>query len=128
MKLRFCAVFLGFFTLLAFTPPVLAQQSATQPPAGEESSYIDEEGTAYITRIIPVPQTISPVAQKSLARQATHAASHEAPPPTKPQPKQSRQMSSDATRAVYPANIEFSSIAGLAVSIVTSLALPASQE
>src|ERR1700738_2899549 len=70
MKLRFYAVFLGFFTLLAFTPPVLAQQSATQPPAGEESSYIDKERTAYITRIIPVPQTISPEAQKSLARQA----------------------------------------------------------
>jgi len=127
MKLRFCAVFLGFFTLLAFTPPVLAQQSATQPPAGEESSYIDEEGTAYITRIIPVPQTISPEAQKSLARQATHAASHEAPPPTKPQPKQSRQMSSDATRAVYPANIEFSSIAGVPVSIVTPLVIPANK-
>ena len=124
MKLRFCAVFLGFFTFLAFTPPVLAQQSATQPPAGEESSYIDEEGTAYITRIIPVPQTISPVAQQSLARQATHAAS---PPPTKPQPKQSRQMSSDATRAVYPANIEFSSIAGVPVSIVTPLVIPANK-
>src|ERR1700682_5715881 len=127
MKLLSCAVFLGFFTLLAFTPPVLAQQSAAQPPAGEESSYIDEEGTAYITRIVPVPQTISPEAQKSLARQATHAASHEPPPPKKPQPVQSKQMSSDATRAVYPANIEFSTMAGVPVSVVTPPVIPANK-
>jgi hypothetical protein len=46
-----------------------------------------------------VPQTISPEAQRSLARQATPAASHEAPSqPKKPQPVQTRQMSSDATQ------------------------------
>lgn len=127
MKPRFCALSIGFSALMALTQPVLAQQSATQPPAREESSYIDEEGTAYITRIIPVPQTISPEAQKSLARQATHAASHEAPPPEKPKLVQTKQMSSDATRAVYPANIEFSSIAGVPVSIVTPLVIPANK-
>jgi epsilon-lactone hydrolase len=115
-----------FFALIALTPPVLAQQPATQPTAREESSYIDEDGTAYITRIVPVPQTISPEAQKSLARQATHAASREAPP-EKPKPVQTKQMSSDATRAVYPANIEFSTIAGVPVSVVTPLVIPANK-
>src|SRR4029077_11662164 len=103
MKPRFSALFFCVSTLIAFTRPALAQQSATQPAAREESSYIDEEGTAYITRIIPVPQTISPEAQKSLARQATHAASPDAPPEN-PQPRQTRETSSDATRAVYPGN------------------------
>ena len=32
------------------------------------SSYIDVQGTAHITRVVPIPKTISPEAQKSLAR------------------------------------------------------------
>jgi acetyl esterase/lipase len=128
MKFRFCVLVLGLFTLMAFKQPVLAQQPAAQVPPREDSSYIDEEGTAYITRIVSVPQTISPEAQKSLARQATPAASHESPSqPKKPQPVQTQQMSSDATRAVYPANIEFSTIAGVPVSVVTPLVIPANR-
>ena len=127
MNLRFCVLVLGLFTLIGFAPHVLAQQSVTQS-SREDSSYIDEEGTAYIYRIVSVPQTISPEAQKSLARQATPAASHEArTQPKKPQPVQIRQMSSDATRAVYPANIEFSTIAGVPVSVVTPLVIPANK-
>ena len=60
MKLRFFAVVVGFFTLVPFNHPVHAQQSAAQSAPQQDSSYIDEEGTAYITRIVPVPQTISP--------------------------------------------------------------------
>jgi len=127
MKLRFCVFCLGLCILTAFTPPLLAQQSAAQSIPQQEAGYIDEQGTAYVTRIVPVPQTISPEAQKSLARQATPAAPHEAPPPEKPQPRQPRQMSSDATRAAYPVNIEFSAIAGIPVSIVTPLVSPANK-
>jgi len=128
MQVQFCGLVLGLSTLIAFTQPVLAQQSAAQSPPREDSSYIDEEGTAYITRIVPVPQTISPEAQKSLERQATRAASHKAPSqPKKPPPVQTRQMSSDPTRAVYPANIEFSTIAGVPVSVVTPLVIPANK-
>ena len=128
MKLRFCAVVVGLFAFIPFNHPVLAQQSAAPPVAQQDSSYIDEEGTAYITRVVPVPQTVSPEAQKSLARQATPAASREAASqPQKPQPVQTRQMSSDATLAVYPANIKFSTIAGVPVSVVTPLVIPANK-
>jgi epsilon-lactone hydrolase len=128
MKLGFCVFSLGLCILIAFTHPVLSQQSAAQSVPQQDSSTVDEQGTAYVTRIVPVPQTISPEAQKSLARQATHAAPQEAPaPPQKPQPRQSRQMSSDATRAAYPVNIEFSTIAGIPVSIVTPLVSPANK-
>ena len=128
MNLRFCVLVLGLFTLIGFAQHVLAQQSAAQSPPGEDSSDIDEEGTAYITRVVSVPQTISSEVQKSLARQATPAASHEAPSqPKKPQPVQTRQMSSDATRFLYPANIKFSAIAGVPVSVVTPLVIPANK-
>jgi monoterpene epsilon-lactone hydrolase len=128
LKHQFCALSLGFFTLVTFPHSVLSQQSRAQPVAPQVSSYTDEQGTAYITRIVPVPLTVSPEAQASLVREGSPAPSREAPaPPTpkKSQPSQSRQMSSDATRAVYPANIEFSTIAGVPVSVVTPLVIPA---
>jgi epsilon-lactone hydrolase len=127
MKFRFCAALVGLFTFILFNHSVLAQKSAAQSAPREDSSYIDEEGTAYITRIVLVPHTISPEAQKSLARQATPAASNEASESKKPQPVQTRQVSSDATRAVYPANIDFSTIAGVPVSVVTPLVIPANK-
>jgi monoterpene epsilon-lactone hydrolase len=121
MAHRFSVVSVGVFFAFVHLHPILAQQSTAQSIPQENSSYTDAEGTAYITRIVPAPQTISPEAQKSLARQGTAAPSQ----PDKPQPVQTRQTSSDETRAVYPANIEFSTIAGVAVSVVTPLVAPA---
>jgi epsilon-lactone hydrolase len=128
LKHLFCALSLNFFTLVTFNYSVLSQQSPAQPVPPQVSTYIDAQGTAYITRIVPVPLTVSPEAQASLLPEGSFAPSREAPPPPTPkksQPSQSRQMSSDATRAVYPANIEFSTIAGVPVSVVTPLVIPA---
>ena len=50
---------------------VAADVSAQQPPCSDKqtnSSKIAPDGTAYVTRIVPVPATISPEAQKVLAR------------------------------------------------------------
>jgi epsilon-lactone hydrolase len=127
LKLQFCARALVLLTLVAFTHSVLSQQTPTQPVPQQVSSYIDEQGTAYITRIVPVPLTVSPEAQAALAREGAPAPPPPSPAdtPKKPQPGQSRQMSSDATRVLYPVNIEFSNIAGVPVSVVTPLVIPA---
>jgi monoterpene epsilon-lactone hydrolase len=119
MKFRFFVLGL-FSTLLAFTHPVLGQSSAAQPLAQEDSSYIDAQGTAHITRVVEVPQTISPEAQKALAKEDNPPVSHDIAPK-----RQTRQMSSDATRALYPVNIAFSAIAEIPVSVVTPLVIPA---
>ena len=39
-----------------------------------DSSKIGPDGTAYVTRVVPVPSTISPEAQKVLARVVSDAA------------------------------------------------------
>ena len=124
MNFRFYVLGLSLSTLLIYTPPVLGQSSATQTVPGEDSSYIDGQGTAHITRVVEVPQTISPEAQKALAKEGNPPASHDTPPKM-PQPRQTRQMTSDATKALYPVNIAFSTIAEIPVSIVTPLVTPA---
>jgi epsilon-lactone hydrolase len=109
-----------FPCLIVLTQSLFAQQPADKIPQRSVSSYIDADGTAYITRVVDVPQTISAEAQKSLATQPNLPAQQN-------RGRQLRQMSSDAIRALYPANVEFSTIAGVPVSIVTPLVIPSSK-
>lgn len=114
MRFHFCFGLLGLFGLSISGEPFLAQEASSQSATRSVSSYIDERGTAYITRTVEVPETISVEAQKSLASQHR-------PFPRESQPRQPRQLSSESTRAIFPVNIEFSAIAGVPVSIVTPL-------
>ncbi len=59
-------------TTLFVSPVILAQTPAPQPTSAtdaprRDTSYIDANGTAYITRVVPVPQDLSPEAQKFIS-------------------------------------------------------------
>ena len=58
---------LSLGTLAACSNGRVAQQPGPSIPQ-EDSSYIDAQGTAHITRVIPLPKTISPQAGEYLAR------------------------------------------------------------
>jgi epsilon-lactone hydrolase len=109
-----------FPCLAVFIQSLLAQQPADKITQRSVSSVIDADGTAYITRVVNVPETISAEAKKSLVAQ--HSS-----PPQGSRGRQLRQMSSDAIRALYPSSVEFSKIAGVPVSIVTPLVVPSSK-
>jgi len=87
-------------------------------PPQSDTSYIDGHGTAHITRVVPVPQTISPEAQKTLSRVVPDA--------NVPQTLEQRRAGTDKwqigagekSRAVYPVKIESQTIAGVPVRIV----------
>jgi monoterpene epsilon-lactone hydrolase len=66
----FRVIFLLSATLVRAQEP--AGTTAAQAP-NRDTSYIDENGTAHITRIVPVPQYISPEAQTALARRVPDA-------------------------------------------------------
>jgi epsilon-lactone hydrolase len=69
MPLRSIAVLL--FLLLFGASPVLVAQSAptsAATAATHNTSYIDEQGTAYVTRVVPVPPDLSPEARNFLIR------------------------------------------------------------
>jgi len=102
--------------------PIIAQQpapttAATAPNA--DTSFIDSQGTAHVTRVVPVPATISPEAQRSLA----HAYPDQGPP----EPVAQRRAGTDAYTAsarvqwtkICPNTIEETKIAGVPVRIVT---------
>src|SRR5260370_31999554 len=61
---RFALGFIGMSLMVS-------EGRAQQTPADRkhsDSSTIAPDGTAYVTRVVPVPTTISPEAQKVLAR------------------------------------------------------------
>jgi len=55
---------LYFFAVFMFSQPLAAQSS---PAAPQDSATFDPDGTAHITRIVPMPSTVSPEAQQWLA-------------------------------------------------------------
>jgi epsilon-lactone hydrolase len=116
--------------LLLSSSLVVAQQTAPAPTTAAEApnrntSYIDANGTAHVTRVVPVPQTISPEAQKSLSRQE--------PDQVPPQSLEDRRKGTDEYTArarvewteICPNTIAEDKIAGVPVRIVTPENMPA---
>lgn len=83
-------------TLLLALPALSAQQTASSAPKpttaadapARDTSYIDEKGTAHVTRVVPVPEDLSPQAQLALG----HAEPDQGPP----EPLEERRRKTDA--------------------------------
>jgi epsilon-lactone hydrolase len=128
MKL-FSAVFLAGFVLLAsgngFALQAAQATGTTQAQAPQaDTSYIDADGTAHITRVIPVPTTVSPEAQKHLARQVSDAFV----PGTLAQRREHtdnwQAQNALLWKKLCPVNIAESIMAGVPVHVVTPLTTP----
>ncbi|HWA95160.1 MAG TPA: alpha/beta hydrolase [Terracidiphilus sp.] len=119
-------IFPGLVALMA-VPVLWAQQAgnamsqpttAAQAPT-RDTSYIDAHGTAHVTRVVPVPQTISEQAQKVLSRQE--------PDEGPPQSLAERRKHTDEYTArarvewtkICPNTIEETTMAGVPVRVVT---------
>jgi acetyl esterase/lipase len=100
-----------------------ATMAGQSTPAPQDSATFDPDGTAHITRVIPMPQTVSPEAQKwlqSLAQQKV------GPPETLAERRTHtdawRKMDSAEARKLYPVNVEETTSAGVRTDIITPLA------
>ncbi len=89
----------------------------------KDSSTIAPDGTAYVTRVVPVPKTISPEAQKMLAKVVSDASA--------PQTLEQRRTGTDKWQAgagevskkLYPATVVEATLAGVPVRVVTPLTI-----
>jgi acetyl esterase/lipase len=116
-----CSVLLAGATLVAQQP--LPPTTAAEAPS-RDTSYIDAQGAAHVTRVVPVPTTISLEAQKSLSR----AESDQDPP----EPLSLRRSRTDAwavTAAaawsnICPNQLVNTTIAGVPVRVVTPNGMP----
>src|ERR1700722_11537990 len=113
--------------VLLVAASLAAQQSApttaSQAP-NTDTSYIDAQGAVHVTRVVPVPATISPEAQQWLAR----AVPDQAPPESLADRRARTDASTAAARIAWtklcPNQIVESKIAGVPVRIVTPPEIP----
>jgi len=105
--------------------PTNGSQPTTAAEApNRDTSFIDEQGTAHVTRVVPVPDTISPQAQLALGRAE--------PDQGPPQSLADRRRLTDAYTArarvawsrLCPNQLADDTIAGVPVHIVTPDGLP----
>ncbi|HVZ15576.1 MAG TPA: hypothetical protein VG897_00545, partial [Terriglobales bacterium] len=114
--------FLALITL-TFTLTAVAQQ----PPTANTAT-VDPDGTTRVTRVVPVPGTLSPEAKKYLSRPYSD---HE--PAITPEENRAHanawqdQLAKDM-QSMYPTTVEKNTIAGIPVRIITPKTVPAEKK
>jgi len=117
MKLRLFFLFATF----ALVPALLAQsRSAPQ----QDSATFDSDGTAHITRVVPLPTTVSSEAQKWLTSLAHSIPGPESLAERRQRTDVWRAQDSAEARKFYPVNVQETTTAGVRTDIITPLAMP----
>lgn len=101
----------------AFTVGGVAQTTAATAPQSN-ASYIDAQGTAHVSRVVPVPVTVSPEAQKDLAKPMSDAPTGETLEQRRSGTDAWQAKAGEAYRQAYPATVTAGTIAGIPVKIV----------
>jgi acetyl esterase/lipase len=116
--------FLNYYCYLAAVGFSLCLPATAQSTPAADSASFDPDGTAHVTRVVPMPSTVSPEAKEWLASLTKKK--------SQTQTLAERRMATDAwrkwgsaeARRLYPINVEETSIAGVRTDIVTPLAMP----
>jgi len=112
---------IGFLAAAFLATPLATAQSK---PAAQDSATFDPDGTAHLTRVVPMPATISTEAQSWL-----ESLEHTTPGPETLAERRARtdvwraQDSAEA-RKLYPVNVEEATTAGVRTDIITPLTTP----
>jgi len=109
--------FIAAFVLV----PILAAQS--NPAPRQDSATFDADGTAHITRVVPMPATISPEAQHWLAS-LTQNKGGQTLAERRARTDEWRKFGSGEARKYYPASVEETTTAGVRTDIITPLSMP----
>lgn len=101
-----------------------AAVAQTAPPANPDTATFDPDGTAHITRVVPMPTTVSPAAQQwlkdiesqqtqttTLAERRTHT-------------EQWQKSQSAEAKRLFPVNVAPLTMAGVQTDIITPLTMP----
>jgi acetyl esterase/lipase len=100
------------------------QQNESPSGPQNNTSIIDTDGTAHITRVVPVPATISPEAQKILARRVSDAAVPESLAERRAKTDAWQSKAGETSRSLYPVNVQLETIAGVPTKVITPMAMP----
>lgn len=129
MHVKIHSLFLLFLVTAAVAAAQTQAPTAPKPTTAAEASnrdtsYIDEKGTAHVTRVVPVPESLSPQAQLSLGR----AEPDQGPPEPLEERRKRTDESSERGRIAWtricPNQLVEDKMAGVPVRIVTPEGMP----
>ena len=103
--------------LLSFTSAYM--QARTPQSSDTDGSRIGSDGTAYVTRVVPVPTTVSPEAQKWLAKVVSDKDVPETLQERRTKTDKWQTGAGEESKKLYPVNIAEDKIAGVKVRVVT---------
>jgi len=106
---------------LALSVSVVAQSS---PAPQQDVATFDTDGTAHITRVVPMPPTISPEAQQWLASLTQNRGGAQTLAERRARTDEWRKFGSGEARKYYPANVEERTTAGVRTDIIMPLTMP----
>jgi len=118
MKNSATHVALVFVTVLCTVSNLTNAADTSSTPAN--SAFVDEEGNTHVTRVVPVPATVSPEAQAVLTKPQPSILSSGATIDEQRAKMDARQAKdAEACRQVYPATVTQAAMAGVPVRIVS---------
>ena len=118
-----CAVVLGPALTMAQQPAQKATTAAEAP--NSDTSYIDENGTAHITRVVPVPRDLSPEAQKFISQPRSDVASDDSVEAARRFFAVGAPKSRAAWSKLCPNTSEETTLGGVPVHLITPDNMPA---
>jgi epsilon-lactone hydrolase len=92
-----------------------------KPVASGDGATFDADGTAHITRVVPMPSTVSPEAQKWLASLTQKSSAPQTLEQRRAGTDEWRKRQSAEARRLFPVNLEETTTAGVRTDILTSL-------
>jgi epsilon-lactone hydrolase len=124
MKMLPAAFLLAAVATLSAQQPTAPKPTTAAEAPNRDASYIDAQGTAHVTRVVPVPEDLSPEARKSLSRQE--------PDQGPPQSLADRRKGTDAYTArarvewtkICPNTLTDQTMAGVPVHVVVPDGMP----
>jgi acetyl esterase/lipase len=123
-KLVARVVFLWSALLCGFPAAAIAQEAPSKcSPPQSDSSFIDDHGTAHVTRVVPVPDTLSPEARKEVAAGMPDTSNPESLAQRRAMASAWQVNGGEQMRKTYPVNISEDKIAGVPVRVVTPLTI-----
>lgn len=110
------------FGLIAWCS-LLQSCSHSQSVTGNSASF-DPDGTAHVTRVVPMPSTISPEAQKWLDSLAGQKYAPQTLAERRASTDKWREQDSAEARKLFPVNVQEKMIAGVRTAIIDPLEMP----
>lgn len=124
MSMKFCRVLVVGFAAFSITVAAQAQQTATRTGPKTDTSVIDPQGTAHVTRVVPVPEDLSPQAKAWVGTQVPDVAEHPSVAEQRRGTDAWQARAGAEAKLEYPVNVAQGVIAGVPVRIVTPLEMP----